>query len=245
MAAVVFLGRTGPPFPLPVTAVVRDERGPGLPRAPPRPIARRFCASLAGGGVSAQVRSEDAGKGSGVVKLLVGGALTQFRHRPCPPHRVCDPALLARRHPVRAPSLLALLSAVSLSRSTLTRSPFLICLQCTNCAGACKRCDEARPCERCVKYGLAETCIDGVRKERKKGIKRGPYKRKNRSVSGEGTSGACPGHHVPGTYHLRSSQRSALGRRASNSSSPRPHRPRRPGTRCRPRDTPSRTCTRR
>ncbi len=59
-------------------------------------------------------------------------------------------------------------------------------LQCTNCASACKRCDEARPCERCVKYGLAETCIDGVRKERKKGIKRGPYKRKNRAGSGEG-----------------------------------------------------------
>ncbi|KAI0761311.1 hypothetical protein BD413DRAFT_248023 [Trametes elegans] len=56
---------------------------------------------------------------------------------------------------------------------------------CTNCASACKRCDEARPCERCVKYGLAETCVDGVRKERKKGIKRGPYKRKNRNGSGE------------------------------------------------------------
>ncbi len=62
----------------------------------------------------------------------------------------------------------------------------LIISQCTNCASACKRCDEARPCERCVKYGLAETCIDGVRKERKKGIKRGPYKRKNRAGSGEG-----------------------------------------------------------
>ncbi|EIW54818.1 uncharacterized protein TRAVEDRAFT_60256 [Trametes versicolor FP-101664 SS1] len=58
-------------------------------------------------------------------------------------------------------------------------------MACTNCAGACKRCDEARPCDRCVKYGLAETCVDGVRKERKKGIKRGPYKRKNRNASGE------------------------------------------------------------
>ncbi|OCH89283.1 hypothetical protein OBBRIDRAFT_813230 [Obba rivulosa] len=54
-------------------------------------------------------------------------------------------------------------------------------MACTNCAGACKRCDEARPCERCVKYGISDTCVDGVRKERKKGIKRGPYKRKNRS----------------------------------------------------------------
>lgn len=51
---------------------------------------------------------------------------------------------------------------------------------CTNCATACKRCDEARPCERCVKYGLIESCVDGQRKERKKGIKRGPYKRRNK-----------------------------------------------------------------
>ncbi|KAJ2958232.1 hypothetical protein NUW54_g14545 [Trametes sanguinea] len=62
-------------------------------------------------------------------------------------------------------------------------------MACTNCASACKRCDEARPCERCVKYGLAETCVDGVRKERKKGIKRGPYKRKNRNGSGEPSNG--------------------------------------------------------
>ncbi|KAJ4490261.1 hypothetical protein J3R30DRAFT_3420331 [Lentinula aciculospora] len=54
-------------------------------------------------------------------------------------------------------------------------------MACTNCAAACKRCDEARPCERCKKYGIADTCIDGQRKERKKGIKRGPYKRKNKS----------------------------------------------------------------
>ncbi|KDR79930.1 hypothetical protein GALMADRAFT_242061 [Galerina marginata CBS 339.88] len=51
-------------------------------------------------------------------------------------------------------------------------------MACTNCAGACKRCDETRPCERCVKYGIADSCVDGQRKERKKGIKRGPYKRK-------------------------------------------------------------------
>ncbi|KAF8830504.1 uncharacterized protein C8R40DRAFT_1167369 [Lentinula edodes] len=54
-------------------------------------------------------------------------------------------------------------------------------MACTNCAAACKRCDEARPCERCKKYGIADSCVDGQRKERKKGIKRGPYKRKNKS----------------------------------------------------------------
>ncbi|TEB34072.1 hypothetical protein FA13DRAFT_1789259 [Coprinellus micaceus] len=34
-------------------------------------------------------------------------------------------------------------------------------MACTNCAAACKRCDEARPCERCQKYGIA-----GLRKNK-------------------------------------------------------------------------------
>ncbi|KAG6826981.1 hypothetical protein H0H87_005822 [Tephrocybe sp. NHM501043] len=52
---------------------------------------------------------------------------------------------------------------------------------CTNCANACKRCDKLWPCERCIKYNTPETCVDGQRKEHKKGIKHGPYKRKNKS----------------------------------------------------------------
>ncbi|EKM57648.1 uncharacterized protein PHACADRAFT_251386 [Phanerochaete carnosa HHB-10118-sp] len=59
-------------------------------------------------------------------------------------------------------------------------------MACTNCAAACKRCDDSRPCERCQKYGLADSCVDGQRKERKKGIKRGPYKRKAKPANGEG-----------------------------------------------------------
>ncbi|KDQ58334.1 hypothetical protein JAAARDRAFT_34133 [Jaapia argillacea MUCL 33604] len=66
-------------------------------------------------------------------------------------------------------------------------------LACTNCAAACKRCDETRPCERCQKYGIAETCVDGVRKERKRGIKRGPYKRKNKMAGGDPEAGYGPG----------------------------------------------------
>ncbi|KAG0279734.1 hypothetical protein BGZ96_001840 [Linnemannia gamsii] len=49
---------------------------------------------------------------------------------------------------------------------------------CVNCQKACKKCDEGRPCSRCIKYGLTETCVDSTRKVRKKGIKRGPYKRR-------------------------------------------------------------------
>ncbi|OBZ75717.1 putative transcriptional regulatory protein C27B12.11c [Grifola frondosa] len=50
---------------------------------------------------------------------------------------------------------------------------------CTNCQKACKKCDDARPCLRCVKYGISEECIDSQRKERQKGIKRGPYKKRD------------------------------------------------------------------
>ncbi|KAJ7708953.1 hypothetical protein B0H17DRAFT_369003 [Mycena rosella] len=53
-------------------------------------------------------------------------------------------------------------------------------MACTNCAQACKRCEDTRPCARCVKYSLSETCVDGQRKERKRGVKRGPYKRRAR-----------------------------------------------------------------
>ncbi|KAG8892867.1 hypothetical protein FRC00_011379, partial [Tulasnella sp. 408] len=47
---------------------------------------------------------------------------------------------------------------------------------CTNCQKALKKCDDVRPCTRCVKYGIDKDCVDNQRKERKKGIKRGPYK---------------------------------------------------------------------
>jgi hypothetical protein len=57
---------------------------------------------------------------------------------------------------------------------------------CVNCQKACKRCDEGRPCTRCIKYGLTDTCQDSSRKERKRGIKRGPYKR--RATTGSQTA---------------------------------------------------------
>ncbi|KAJ3517798.1 hypothetical protein NLJ89_g280 [Agrocybe chaxingu] len=59
---------------------------------------------------------------------------------------------------------------------------------CTNCQKACKKCDDARPCLRCVKYGVSEECVDSQRKERKKGIKRGPYKKR------DGKGRACLKH---------------------------------------------------
>ena len=58
------------------------------------------------------------------------------------------------------------------------------CLLAVNCQKACKKCDDARPCPRCVKYGIEATCVNSVRKERKKGVKRGPYKQRK----GQGSS---------------------------------------------------------
>jgi len=55
---------------------------------------------------------------------------------------------------------------------------------CTNCQKACKKCDDARPCLRCVKYGISEECVDSQRKERQKGIKRGPYKKRDGGSKG-------------------------------------------------------------
>lgn len=55
---------------------------------------------------------------------------------------------------------------------------------CTNCQRACKKCDSARPCLRCVRYGTAETCMDSERKQRPRGVKRGPYKKRG---GGEGS----------------------------------------------------------
>lgn len=75
-------------------------------------------------------------------------------------------------------------------------------MACTNCAAACKRCDENRPCDRCQKYGIADSCVDGVRKERKKGVKRGPYKRKRKGDSDSGLDpAAAPAVPPPQAIH--------------------------------------------
>ncbi|KAI8318662.1 hypothetical protein GQ54DRAFT_341743 [Martensiomyces pterosporus] len=53
---------------------------------------------------------------------------------------------------------------------------------CVNCQRACKKCDESRPCHRCIKYNLQDSCVDSKRKPRKRGIKRGPYKKRKKTV---------------------------------------------------------------
>ncbi|KAI3613564.1 hypothetical protein WG66_006162 [Moniliophthora roreri] len=65
---------------------------------------------------------------------------------------------------------------------------------CTNCQRACKKCDDARPCLRCVKYGISDECVDSQRKERRKGVKRGPYRKRDAkgNSSANATTTASP-----------------------------------------------------
>ncbi|ORZ02762.1 hypothetical protein BCR43DRAFT_22569 [Syncephalastrum racemosum] len=37
---------------------------------------------------------------------------------------------------------------------------------CTNCRKASRKCDDARPCPRCIKYALEDSCVSYVRRKR-------------------------------------------------------------------------------
>lgn len=89
------------------------------------------------------------------------------------PQMMIHPAFLGQMYPYPYPGLLA--AGLKTKRKQVKNA-------CTNCQKACKKCDDERPCPRCVKYGVAEECTDSVRKERRKGIKRGSYKKKCKSV---------------------------------------------------------------
>lgn len=45
------------------------------------------------------------------------------------------------------------------------------------CRKACKKCENSRPCFRCVARGVESQCVNSERKKRAKGTPRGPYKR--------------------------------------------------------------------
>lgn len=90
------------------------------------------------------------------------------------PQMMIHPAFLSQiqMYPYPYPGMLA--HGLKLKRKQVKNA-------CTNCQKACKKCDDERPCPRCVKYGIAEECQDSIRKERRKGIKRGSYKKKCKS----------------------------------------------------------------
>jgi hypothetical protein len=83
-------------------------------------------------------------------------------------------------HPVHYPAVPTHMFPISddLSSSSPRSKRRQVKKACSNCQKACKKCDDGRPCKRCITYGTADECIDTQRKERKKGIKRGPYKKR-------------------------------------------------------------------
>ena len=86
-------------------------------------------------------------------------------------HSVPSSSMSMHIYPYPPPALLPTQQPVKSKRRQVKNA-------CTNCQKACKKCDDARPCLRCVKYGISEECVDSQRKERQKGIKRGPYKKR-------------------------------------------------------------------
>jgi len=86
-----------------------------------------------------------------------------------PQQMMIHPAFLPQMYSYPYPGMMA--TGMKLKRRQVKNA-------CTNCQKACKKCDDERPCPRCVKYGIADECQDSVRKERRKGIKRGSYKKK-------------------------------------------------------------------
>jgi hypothetical protein len=86
-----------------------------------------------------------------------------------PQQMMIHPAFIPQMYSYSYPGMMA--AGMKLKRRQVKNA-------CTNCQKACKKCDDERPCPRCVKYGIADECQDSVRKERRKGIKRGSYKKK-------------------------------------------------------------------
>ncbi|KAJ3015229.1 UNVERIFIED_CONTAM: hypothetical protein HDU68_012827 [Siphonaria sp. JEL0065] len=56
---------------------------------------------------------------------------------------------------------------------------------CGNCKKSCKKCENVRPCPRCVQRGIADTCQDSERKTRPMGMQRGPYRRRACTANGK------------------------------------------------------------
>ncbi|KAI9330065.1 hypothetical protein BDR26DRAFT_713862 [Obelidium mucronatum] len=65
----------------------------------------------------------------------------------------------------------------STSSASGTRRPKQAKRACYNCRQSCKKCDDQRPCIRCITLGVEDTCKDVPKKPRPIGMKRGPYKK--------------------------------------------------------------------
>ena len=85
------------------------------------------------------------------------------------------PCMPMRTYPCPPPALLPTQQAIKSKRLQVKNA-------CTNCQKACKKCDNSRPCLRCVKYGISEECVDSQRKERRKGLKGIPTRSEREKV---------------------------------------------------------------
>lgn len=68
---------------------------------------------------------------------------------------------------------------------------------CVNCQKSNKKCEEVRPCSRCIKNHLVDSCTNSKRKKRQKGIKRGPYKRRKKMLMENNPIAAAMNSMVP------------------------------------------------
>ncbi|KAI0756358.1 hypothetical protein C8Q80DRAFT_25375 [Daedaleopsis nitida] len=122
---------------------------------------------------------------------------------------------------------------------------------CTNCRTANKRCDEGRPCTRCIKYGQEDKCVSAERKQRRRTIKH-VQTATAITVSAGTTAGEDVSSMGPTAVHIaaaaprrkvRSWPISTPPRPSTSASAtrkrPAPPRPQRPRPRTRPRTTPS------
>ena len=86
------------------------------------------------------------------------------RYSPTPPPHLPfpSPSSSSSHHAVISPTRISNSSAANQPKRKQVKNA------CVNCQKACKKCDDQRPCSRCVKYGIEEGCINSQRKERKR-----------------------------------------------------------------------------
>ncbi|RPD82282.1 hypothetical protein L226DRAFT_564876 [Lentinus tigrinus ALCF2SS1-7] len=96
------------------------------------------------------------------------------------PDYICVPALVHRSQlavfatPVMNPTVAASPNPSvdsAASTSPMQRKSRGVKIACTNCRTANKKCDEGRPCGRCMKLGMSDSCISAERKQRTRRVK--------------------------------------------------------------------------
>ncbi|TBU21467.1 hypothetical protein BD311DRAFT_772084 [Dichomitus squalens] len=103
------------------------------------------------------------------------------------PQHVCFFLHRSQLHPVGGVSINGLQSSTQGDPSLKVKKPSRksVKISCINCRKAAKRCDPGRPCRRCQKMGLGDSCVDA------------PSRRGNTSVKRSGTMTIPDSTHMP------------------------------------------------